>query len=101
MAMRSWETESKSACPAARGGTGILRGLPAEADVTGTEPYGAMGAVVVGGGRDEGCCEWRSMLKELEGMAPCATCEPAYKAWLEGAVVEALHGLEKCGCWLG
>lgn len=96
----SWGTESKSVCPAWEGSI-ILRGLPAEAEVTGTEPYGAMGAVVVAGARDDGCCEWRSRAKELEAMAPCATFEPAYKAWLEGAVVDAFHGLVKCGCWLG
>lgn len=71
MLRRSWGTESKSVCPTREGST-ILRGLPAEAEVTGTEPYGAMGAVVVAGRRDDGCCEWRSKPMELEGIAPCA-----------------------------
>lgn len=52
---------------------------------------------MVAGAREGGCCEWRSRPREVEGMAPCATCEAAYKAWLEGAVVDAPQGLVKCG----
>lgn len=59
-----------------------------------------MVAVVVAGGRDTCCCEWRSKAMGLEGIPPCATCgDPGYKAWLDGAVDD--HGFVKCGWWLG
>lgn len=98
MLRRSWGTESKSDCPPAREGSTILRGLPAEAEVTGTEPYGASGAVVVAGARDGGCCAWRSRPMGLEASPGC---DATYRAWLEGAVVDDAQGLLKCGEWVG
>lgn len=75
-----------------------LRGLPAEAEVTGTEPYGAKGAVVLAGARDGGCCAWRS---RPMGLDASPGCDATYSAWLEGAVVDDAQGLLNCGDEVG